>query len=289
MGIELAKAFVTVSANSKPLMADLKGLKTSVANEVRGIGIAATAVMSGFSLLGFGFLKSGLLLVGQLEQTKISFETMLGSADRAKTLLKDLVDFAAKTPFQLPGILGATKTLLAFGFTVEELPKIMKSLGDIAAGTGKDFKALAVIFGRIAQNKFIQGEEFNQLVDAGFPVIEIANTMGLSMQELRKEMSKGNVSFDAVAETFERLTQEGGIFFNLMDKQSKSLLGIQSTLSDNVNALKRSFAAGLAPAMKDVTNLMLGFVQSMNSVVTASGPFAGQMFAGAVAAGALTV
>lgn len=75
-----------------------------------------------------------MVLGGNLEKSEIAFTTMLGSEEKALSMLKDLTDFAKKTPFELVGIRDSAKQLLAMGITQEKMIPSLKALGDISAG-----------------------------------------------------------------------------------------------------------------------------------------------------------
>ena len=56
--------------------------------------------------------------------------------DMAKDFLAELERFAAATPFELPGLLNASKRLLAFGFSAQQVIPILTAIGDSAAALG---------------------------------------------------------------------------------------------------------------------------------------------------------
>jgi tape measure domain-containing protein len=183
----------------------------------------------------------GLQLASDMEQTRIAFDTMLGSAEAGKKAVEDLTEFTAKTPFEMPGVLAASKTLLAFGLEQEALLPTMKALGDVSAGTGKDFAELAAIFGKTMAGGRLQGDEMNQMIEAGIPIVnELAKRFKVGTSEIKQMVSEGKVGFGDVAAVFQNLSSEGGMFNSMMEKQSKSLGGLWSTLKDGIlNALRR--------------------------------------------------
>lgn len=228
-----------------------------------------------------------LKLAGDAEQTKLAFEVMLGSAEKGQKLFSDLRNFAATTPFQFAGVTAAGKSLLAFGVQQEQLMGTMKMVGDVAAGTGKDFQELAVIYGQIRGMGRLQGQDFLQLVNAGFPVIEIAKTMGVSMKQLKKEMEDGNVSFEVVEKTFQRITNEGGVFANMMDRQSKTFLGMFSTFKDEVMAVATQLGTMLMPAAMQLLDWVRQAVAWFNQLSPGVKKFIGMVVLAAAAIGPL--
>ena len=107
-----------------------------------------------------------------MEQLRVSFESMLGGAQKARDMVKRLTDFAAHTPFQLAGIGAATKALLAFGEKPAQIIPTLRNLGDIAAGSGNRLNEVARIYGKAMAKNKVQTEELNQLSERGIPIIK---------------------------------------------------------------------------------------------------------------------
>ena len=203
-----------------------------------------------------GFAKKGALALGaagaaatafgvksaaDFEQTRIAIETMVGSADNAKKLLKELSVFAAKTPFEFPEIAQTTKQLLAFGFSQEEVLKQMKMIGNFSAGLGVPMGQLAFTFGQVRVAGKLMGQDLNQFINAGVPIIDLlAKTLDKPRESIKKLVEEGQISFKDVEKAMHSLAGEGGKWSDLMDKQSRSLQGRWSTLKDTVGELARA-------------------------------------------------
>lgn len=194
-------------------------------------GVALTRVTAPLALIG-GF---ALNASGKMEQLTLAFESMLGGADAARSMVKELADFAAGTPFQLEGIGGAAKQLLSFGVAQNEVMGQLKILGDIAAGANVPLQDMAAIFGKAKAKGKAMTEELLQLSDRGIPIIDVlAKQMNVPKQAIFDLASKGRISFELLARAMESMTKDGGIFADQMKKQSASLFGLFSTLKDNV-------------------------------------------------------
>jgi tape measure domain-containing protein len=212
-------------------------------NITKAIGWAAigTAVV--------GLSKKILDLGIKQEQLNISFEVFLGSAEKAKVLLSQLNKFALVTPFTPDQVNKAAQSLLAFGVKGEEIIPTLKMLGDVSSGTGKDLSEMAIIFGQIRSTGRLMGQDLLQLINAGFnPLQVISEKTGQSVGKLKKDMEAGLITFDMVSDAFKSATSEGGLFFNLMEKQSQSVGGLLSTVSGNIDEiLKNIFSASSGP------------------------------------------
>jgi len=191
---------------------------------------------------------------GKLERLNIAFETFLGNADLAKKVVADLRKFADITPFETDQVNQAGRALLAFGFTADELIPTLTRVGDVAAGTGKDFNELALIYGKAKTQGLIQGEELNQLAEAGIPIYEeLAKVLGVNEKEIRKLGEQGKISFASLEQVFKNLTGEGGRFAGLMERQSKSLDGLFSTLASAIQGKLTAALNDLLPLIPAAT------------------------------------
>lgn len=200
-------------------------------------------------------LKRGVSLAAEAESMEVSFGVMLGSAEKAKKMVASLQKFAAETPFTMTGLTQATKTLLQFGITGDEVLPLIKSLGDVSGGESEKLQRLSLAFGQMSATGRLMGEEVNQMVEAGFnPLKEISRTTGRSMAVLRGEMEQGKISTEMVTKAFKSASSEGGPFFNLMEKQSKTLKGTWSTMTDDIDSAQRSVGKAVIEmfSLKDI-------------------------------------
>lgn len=188
----------------------------------------------------FEFVKDAAIgMNATLEQARIGFTTMLGSARKADRFLRELADFAAKTPFEFPDLLEATRRMMAFGFAAEDVIPIMRAVGDTAAAMGlgaEGIDRITLALGQMRARAKVSAEEMLQLVEAGVPAWEIlAEGIGVSTAELQKMVSKGLVPADkAIKILVEGMEKR---FPGMMDKQSRSWAGLVSSIIDNARLL----------------------------------------------------
>lgn len=227
------------------------------------------AKITGVALLvkGFGNLtKSSLKAAGAMEQVDIALTTMLGSAEDAAKLQKDLIEFAKKTPFEIEGIFDTTKKLLAYGVAQEEIIDTMSTLGNIASGLGVPMDRLALVYGQVRTAGKLMGQDLNQFVQAGVDIIpKIAEVMGIQTEEVRKFGEQGKISFDIVHEAIKNL--EKSDFGGLMEKQSKTFLGTLSNMADGFYQVRISLGNALLPVAKKVVNFMIPAFDKLAKII----------------------
>jgi hypothetical protein len=222
------------------------------------LGLAGIAVAAGAALtkiIGLG---------SEMEQIRTSFSVMFGSTKKGNEMLDLMNEFANVTPFTNEKVIKAGKTLKAFGFDAESIAPTLKILGDVSAGTGKDFGEMAVIFGKIKANSKLMGAELNMLVDSGFnPLQKMADRTGESYSSLFKKMSLGKISFEMVQDEFVKATSAGGMFDNMMNKQSKTFGGLVSTIQGKLGALFASGGEGFTNALKPILEWTIKIIDTL--------------------------
>jgi len=195
---------------------------------------ATSSVFAFFSAAqATSFVKSMATIHGEFQQIEIALETILGSEREAATLMNQLRETAAKTPFDMKGIANGAKQLLAYGEDAATVNETLIKLGNIAAGLSQPLGDLVYLYGTTMTQGRLYTQDFNQFVGRGIPMIkELAEYFGVAESEVRGLVEAGKVGFPEVQAVISSLTEEGGMFFNLMEKQSTSVIGKISNLGD---------------------------------------------------------
>lgn len=203
----------------------------------------------------------------QFEKQTVAFEVLLGSAEKAQVLLKDIEKFAATTPFQMPGLIDGAQRLLAFGIEAEKVVDTMRSLGDLAMGDQQKLDRLTDAFGKVASRGKASMRELNMFIYSGVPVVQqLADQFDVTTEELFKMSEQGLVTFEAVQKAVSSMTGEGGQFYRMTEKQSKTLAGLFSTLKDNIGMLGREIMEVIMPALKNFIDKAITFVQKLRNM-----------------------
>ena len=170
---------------------------------------------------------------GELEQLEISLSTILGSKAEADKLMAQVVDFAAKTPFDMKGVASGVKQLLAYGSSADSVIDEMRMLGDIASGLSIPLGDMVYLFGTTRTQGRMFTQDLRQFMGRGIPLAEeLAKQFGVTKSEVGELVTAGKVGFNEMYKALQAMTSEGGKFYNLMDAQSRSILGMQSNADD---------------------------------------------------------
>ena len=135
----------------------------------------------------------------EIEKLETSFRILVGDKAKADALLASIRKFAVETPMQMKVLAEAAQTMMGFGIATEDVMENLKALGNISMGDSQKFQSLALAFSQMSATGKLMGQDFLQMVNAGFnPLDQMAKTTGKSMAELKKEMSEGAISADMV-------------------------------------------------------------------------------------------
>lgn len=180
-----------------------------------------------------GLLNSIVQVRGQFQQLEIAFETMLGSQSKAKSLMDQMVQTAAKTPFDLMGVAEGAKQLMAYGVSADKVNDTLVRLGNIASGLSIPLNDIVYLYGTTMVQGRLYAQDVRQFTGRGIPLVkELAEKYGVTADKINEMVSAGKIGFPEVEEVINKMTNAGGQFYNLMEKQSASLTGQISNLED---------------------------------------------------------
>ena len=213
--------------------------------EQSGIGIEDlfNRMTKAAAAFGAGFTAKELIsniakVRGEFQQLEVAFRTMLGSEDKANALMQQLVKTAATTPFDLQGVANGAKQLLAYGENVENVNDDLIRLGNIAAGLSQPLGDIVYLYGTTMTQGRLYTQDLNQFTGRGIPMIrELAKVFGVAEGEVKSLVEAGKVGFPEVQKVIQNLTNEGGMFYNLMQEQSKTITGQISNIEDAISTM----------------------------------------------------
>lgn len=215
-----------------------------------------------FTLQGAqSFISQMVAVRSQFQQLEISFGTMLKSKEKANALMAQMTDLAAKTPFGLQEVSEGAKRLLAFQVPAEEVTETLRRMGDVASGLGVPMGQLIHVYGQVKAQGKLMTNDLYQFMNAGIPIIaELSKVVGKSETEIKDMVSAGKIGFTEIQAVIKNMTNEGGLFYNLMAEQSKSLGGQISNLRDNfdqmLNEIGKASEGIVSEAIKGVSFLV---------------------------------
>lgn len=218
---------------------------------------------------GMNNLVSSIVSVrGQFQQLEIAFGTMLGSEEKATALMQQMVNTAAKTPFDLMGVAEGAKQLLAYGVSAEKVNDTLVRLGNIASGLSIPLNDIVYLYGTTMVQGRLYAQDVRQFTGRGIPLVkELAEKYHTTADGINEMVSAGKIGFPDVEEVLNKMTNAGGQFYQLMEKQSSSLTGQIANLQDAwdsaLNSLGEKSEGALSAGIQSATYL----VKHMDDVV----------------------
>lgn len=211
---------------------------------------------------------------GEFQQFEIAFETMLGSGQKAKGMISDLANLAATTPFDMKGVVNGAKQLLAYGFAANEITDTMRRLGDVSAGLGLNLQDLTWLYGTTMVQGRLFTRDLMQFTGRGIPLTEeLAKQFGVTKDKVSELVTAGKVGFPEVKKAIESLTNEGGKFGGLMEKQSHSITGQVSNIKDTIEIAINDLGTqteGLMNDALDITSKVIDHWKEIGEVILAA-------------------
>lgn len=240
------------------------------ANAIQDVVKQASAAMAAYASFSAAssFVADVVRVRGEFQALNAAFEVMLGSKAAADALLKDVATFASTTPFEFGDISAATRSLLAFGVSANDIKSTLKSLGDVSAGVGAPIKEIAEIYGKAKVQGRLFAEDINQLTGRGIPVIqELAKQFGVTDDKVKGLVESGKVGFPEIERAFQSLTAEGSKFGGMMQKMSGTISGQLSNLKDAWNLMLNDIGKSNEGAISGSINLLGTLVRNYQTVL----------------------
>lgn len=206
------------------------------------------------------------------EYFSASLRTLMhGDVQTAQALEAQLVELAKKTPFSLEEVQDATKQLMAYGFSAGSVTKNIRMLGDVASALKIPFGDIAYIYGTLRTQGRAYTRDIMQFTQRGIPVIgELAKQYNTTTQNAMKMVEQGKVGFADIEKAFVSMTSKGGMFYNMMNEQSKTLGGRLSNLGDSWNQFMVGLGKSNTGVMMTTINLLDKIVGKMASMINMS-------------------
>ncbi len=251
--------FTATAAKIENKMVNLSSATDKIADKINSsLGkVAAAATMIGSGLAILAPIGIGVKLAAEFEATNIAFETMLGSAEKAKVVMAEIDALAAKTPFELPQVEKAYKQLLAFGVPTEKLQNDFVALGNISSGVGADIDQLIRAFGQVKGKGLLKGGEFMQFAEAGVDLGQMLRDVGVQFDLTKQDVGDMKIPFEKVEEAILKAAGSGGKFDGLMEKLSATTSGKISNIGDNLSRTMRTVGQSIEGFTKPALDYIL--------------------------------
>lgn len=268
-----------ITGDNSNFLRKLREVETGVTNtskeiEKNGLGIEdmSNKMTKAAAAFGAGFTAKELIqniiqVRSEFQQLEVAFTTMLGSSEKANVLKAQLTETAAKTPFDLQGIANGARQLLAYGTSAEDVNETLIRLGNISAGLSQPLGDLVYLYGTTMTQGRLYTQDLNQFTGRGIPMIkELAKEFGVAESEIKGMVEAGMIGFPEVQKVIQNLTNEGGMFFNLMQEQSKTITGQISNIGDSFSMMLNDIGKANEGIINDALSSVYYLIENYEKV-----------------------
>lgn len=234
-----------------------------------------TLIKSSITLIGlhsaFRFIQNVRNVTAEFEMQRVALGGIIQDTEKAESLFKQIKAAAIQSPFEIKDLVSFTKQLSAYRIETEDLFDVTMRLADVSAGLGVDMSRLVLAYGQVRAAAVLRGQELRQFTEAGIPLVDLLaekftklNGRAIKTAEVFDLISKRAVPFSMIKEIFEDMTNAGGIFYKMQEKQSETLKGQWMKLKDaasimydeigNTDSVHNAMTDLLAVSMKLMQN-----------------------------------
>ncbi len=269
-GIEGAK-----SAISSGLSA-LGNIGSAAASAFKGVSTAIVGVAAGATVaLGKMAVTGGFSRALSIEDARAKLKGLGHDADSIDEIMNNALASVKGTAFGLGDAATTASQLVASGVKQgDQLTSVLKTVGDSAQISGRDFTEMGSIFSKVAASNKLQGEQVNQILDSGIPILQfLAKHYGITAEEAQKMVSSGKVDFENFAAAMQEnlggaAQSAGGTFKGAMAnvKAALSRLG-EKAMTPVLNGLRDIFNAAI-PLVDAVTTKLTPVFEQWGDLVS---------------------
>ena len=248
---------------------NLSSKMTSFGNNIQSIGskieslgktasIASTAVTA--------LITAGIKYNADIEQTTVALETLLGSADEASRVLKNIQQQSKVSPFDTKQLLNANRYLIAADISADEAMETINNLSNavaMAGGGNYELDRMAINLAEISNNGKAAEKDLRQFSAIGIPLMKILSEMtGMSTEKLKKN----GVTYEQLAEALKYASSEGQRYYQGQEKMSNTLTGSINKLKKTFQEFLGELTEGLMPILKKATSRLQELTDSFKEL-----------------------
>ena len=229
-----------------------------------------------------GFVEKVAEVRGQFELSQISLESIIQNKQKADEIFNKTVQLAIKSPFRIKDLIDYTRQLSAYRIESDKLYDTTKRLADVSAGLGVDMGRLILAYGQVKAAAYLRGSEVRQFTEAG---VNMYGELQDYFKEVKGEayttaqivdmISKRMVKFEDVEAVFQRMTDKGGMFYNMQEVQSNTLYGMIQKMNDAFDVMLNDIGKANEGSFKGLINSATQLLKHWEAIANTGKTLAG--------------
>lgn len=253
----------TGNKDLKDLDQGLGGVEKSASKVTQGIGniIKALGLMKIASGV-FNIIKDSIGTafdrIDTMEQFERVMTTITGSTETANKALETTNGIVKGTGYGLDVAAKSVQNFVTRGLEVDMATKTIEGWGDAVAfygdGSNQTFAGVTDALSKMVTKGNVDMEQMNRLFDAGVPALDIyADAVGISTEEVSKQISKGELSAEAFIEVMNEAFANGTDGFASIAGSAKEAGATWGATFDN---MKAAAARGVTNIISSIDELL---------------------------------
>lgn len=271
-----ASHFSKTIAGVKIEATGLVGIMGKLATSQAAFGAALAAAAAGAVALGAGlaFIKDSSSKAAGIESLTMQFETLLGSAEAARSRMQEIKTFAASTPFEVANLSETSKLLQTLGGDMLATGKGLRMVGDAASIAGQPIQEVGLHIGRLFNaitSGTSAGESVARLQELGL----MTGTVKRKFEDLAEAQKKGE---KPILSQTQAMTLLQGVFAKTegaMQRLSMTTEGKLSNMQDAIDNLKVSFGTGFNIGLRSALDATNSFLPQLEKKFSYAGELVG--------------
>lgn len=267
--LEVWSATGEVASNKMAISMDKVNSKIRLQESYLGRLLVRMAAYSGVFAV-FRMIRNIRDVTAEFEMQRVALGGIIQDAHIAGALFEKIKAAAIRSPFEIKDLVTYTKQLSAYRVETENLFDVTMRLADVSAGLGVDMNRLILAYGQVKSASVLRGQELRQFTEAGIPLVKLladkfSDLYGemVSTADVFDLISKRQVPFEMIAEIFEDMTNKGGIFYKMQEKQAETLKGQWANLKDAVSIMYDEIGN-----TESVNNAMVGMIKLLRNLAS---------------------
>lgn len=227
-----------------------------------------------------GYISKLANVRGEFELQQRSLQAILQNKSQADEIFNKTVQLAVKSPYKIKELVSFTKQLAAYRIESNKLYDTTKRLADVSAGLGVNMGRLILAYGQVKAAAYLRGMEVRQFTEAGINLygelqryFEEEKGKAYTTAQIVDMISKRKVTFEDIENIFKRLTESGGLFYNMQEIQAETLKGKISNLQDSIDVMLNSIGKANEDTLKGSIDSIKVLIDNWETVVEVAKTF----------------
>lgn len=274
------KALTQLAASADTFQTRWKDLTGGIKDTKRII--SGILVSQGFYALSNALLNaasSAVTFSSSMETAGVSLEYFVNAAAgtenaaaQVQAYLREVNEFAARTPFSTDDVLSLSKYMQAVGVAMGQTQSVLEVITDTAAATGASTEQLQRItfaLGQMITKGRIANEEIRQLANANIPIYQILQEeLGLTGEQIS---NIGNYWIDANDAVVAILNGLNKRYDGASERIAETLSGLTDTIVDDAKIIADTAFGGIYDKVVGATGTIRDVFDEWRTLTTAGG------------------